>query len=114
MVAYPDVQEKVQKELDAELGPSQLIRYEDRKNLPYTNAVIHEIQRYSNIVPVGLPRQCVKDTMLQGFPIEKVQSRSLSFHQRANVLRIQLIGVSTYTVDLSFFCFAAPPLSSNT
>nr|XP_042699895.1 cytochrome P450 2C13, male-specific-like [Chrysemys picta bellii] len=71
MVTYPDVQEKVQKELDAELGPSQLICYEDRKNLPYTNAVIHEIQRYSNIVAVGIPRTCVKDTMLQGFPIEK-------------------------------------------
>uniref|UniRef100_A0A8C3SIU0 Uncharacterized protein n=1 Tax=Chelydra serpentina TaxID=8475 RepID=A0A8C3SIU0_CHESE len=53
------------------LGPSILIGYEDRKKLPYTNAVIHEIQRYSSITAVGVPRECVKDTMLQGFPIEK-------------------------------------------
>ncbi|KFV18466.1 Cytochrome P450 2J6, partial [Tauraco erythrolophus] len=71
MVVYPDIQEKVQKELDAVLGCSHLICYEDRKKLPYTNAVIHEIQRYSNIVLVALPRQTVKDTELLGFPIPK-------------------------------------------
>ncbi|XP_017665939.1 PREDICTED: cytochrome P450 2J2-like [Lepidothrix coronata] len=56
MVAYPDIQEKVQKELDAVLGPSKLICYEDRRELPYTNAVVHEIQRFSNIISVGMPR----------------------------------------------------------
>ncbi|CAM4715378.1 cytochrome P450 2J6-like [Lepidochelys kempii] len=71
MMAYPDIQEKVQKELDAVLGPSKLISYEDRKELPFTYAVVHEIQRYSSIVAVGVPRECVKDTVLQGFPIEK-------------------------------------------
>ncbi|NXJ96044.1 CP2J6 protein, partial [Corythaixoides concolor] len=71
MVVYPDIQEKVQKELDAVLGCSHLICYEDRKKLPYTNAVIHEIQRYSNIVLIALPRQSVKDTELLGFPIPK-------------------------------------------
>uniref|UniRef100_A0A8C8RJ50 Uncharacterized protein n=1 Tax=Pelusios castaneus TaxID=367368 RepID=A0A8C8RJ50_9SAUR len=71
MVVHPDIQEKVQKELDAVLGPSQLICYVDRKKLPYTNAVIHEILRYSTTVAVGVPRQCIKDTTLQGFPIEK-------------------------------------------
>ncbi|XP_065604304.1 cytochrome P450 2J6-like [Cyrtonyx montezumae] len=71
MVAYPDVQEKVHKELDAVLGSSHLICYADRKNLPYTNAVIHEIQRYSNIVLIALPRHTVKDMELLGFPIPK-------------------------------------------
>ncbi|XP_039344312.1 cytochrome P450 2J2-like [Mauremys reevesii] len=71
MVAYPDIQENVQKELDTVLGPSQLICYEDRKNLPYTNAVIHEIQRYCSIVLIAIPRESGKDTTLQGFPIPK-------------------------------------------
>lgn len=65
--------EKVQKELDAVLGCSHLICYEDRKKLPYTNAVIHEIQRYSNIILIALPRQSLKDTELLGFPVPKVQ-----------------------------------------
>uniref|UniRef100_A0A8C2TSH5 Uncharacterized protein n=1 Tax=Coturnix japonica TaxID=93934 RepID=A0A8C2TSH5_COTJA len=63
--------EKVHKELDAVLGSSRLICYTDRKNLPYTNAVIHEIQRYSNIVLIALPRYTVKDTELLGFRIPK-------------------------------------------
>uniref|UniRef100_A0A8B9EEP6 Cytochrome P450 2J6-like n=1 Tax=Anser cygnoides TaxID=8845 RepID=A0A8B9EEP6_ANSCY len=71
MVVYPDVQEKVQKELDAVLGRSNLACYTDRKRLPYTNAVIHEIQRYSNIILIALPRQTVKDTELLGYPIPK-------------------------------------------
>ncbi|XP_068261756.1 cytochrome P450 2J6-like [Nyctibius grandis] len=71
MVVYPDIQEKVQKELDAVLGCSHLICYEDRKKLPYTNAVIHEIQRYSNIVLIAPPRLSVKDTELLGFRIPK-------------------------------------------
>uniref|UniRef100_A0A8C0BFA0 Cytochrome P450 2J6 n=1 Tax=Buteo japonicus TaxID=224669 RepID=A0A8C0BFA0_9AVES len=71
MVVNPDIQEKVQKELDAVLGPSQVICYEDWKKLPYTNAMVHEIQRFSNFVFVGMPRVCVRDTILLGFPIKK-------------------------------------------
>uniref|UniRef100_A0A8D0L8Z7 Cytochrome P450 family 2 subfamily AB member 17 n=1 Tax=Sphenodon punctatus TaxID=8508 RepID=A0A8D0L8Z7_SPHPU len=71
MVVHQDIQEKVQKELDAVLEPSQLICYEDRKRLPYTNAVIHEIQRYSNIVAVGAMRTNVTGTTLLGFPLQK-------------------------------------------
>ncbi|XP_069071504.1 cytochrome P450 2J2-like isoform X2 [Pleurodeles waltl] len=71
MVVHPIIQGKVQQELDTIIGPSQEIKYEDRKKLPYTNAVIHEILRYGNIVSVGLPRLCLKDTVLQGFPIKK-------------------------------------------
>ncbi|XP_039183314.1 cytochrome P450 2J6-like [Crotalus tigris] len=72
MVAYPDTQAKVQKELDDTLGSSsRLICCSDRRNLPYTNAVIHEIQRYANIILIGGPRQSVKDTTVLGFPIQK-------------------------------------------
>ncbi|NXU13964.1 CP2J6 protein, partial [Pardalotus punctatus] len=71
MVIYPDIQEKVQKELDAVVGSSHVFCYEDRKKLPYTNAVIHEIQRYSNILLIALPRLSVKDTELLGYHVPK-------------------------------------------
>uniref|UniRef100_A0A8C0BFB0 Uncharacterized protein n=1 Tax=Buteo japonicus TaxID=224669 RepID=A0A8C0BFB0_9AVES len=45
MVQYPEIQEKVQREIEAVLEPSHIISYEDRKKLPYTNAVIHEALR---------------------------------------------------------------------
>ncbi|NXG08751.1 CP2J6 protein, partial [Sakesphorus luctuosus] len=71
MVVYPHIQEKVQKELDAVLGCSHVFCYEDRKKLPYTNAVIHEIQRYSNIILIALPRLSVKNTELLGYHLPK-------------------------------------------
>ncbi|KAM3834934.1 cytochrome P450 2J2-like [Vipera latastei] len=71
MVLYPDIQAKVQKEIDTLIPPGQPISYEDRKNLPYTNAVVHEIQRFSNIVAIGIPRYCIRDTMIQKFRFRK-------------------------------------------
>ncbi|KAL7991107.1 hypothetical protein Chor_014537 [Crotalus horridus] len=73
LLKYPDVQEKVHHEIDAILGPSQTITYEDRNRLPYTNAVLHEIVRYSNITITGPLRKCLKDFDMLGFPIRKYQ-----------------------------------------
>ncbi|KAM5191596.1 cytochrome P450 2J6-like [Mantella aurantiaca] len=70
MVAYPDVQKKVQKELDAVLNGS-VIHYEDRKRLHYTNAVIHEIQRFGNIAAVGLARTCIRDVSVSGYTLHR-------------------------------------------
>ncbi|XP_068945237.1 cytochrome P450 2J2-like [Petaurus breviceps papuanus] len=71
MIHHRDVQEKVQKELDAVLAPSQAISLEDRKHLPYTNAVLHEVQRFCSVISVGAVRRCVAATAVQGFPIHK-------------------------------------------
>lgn len=71
MLNHLDIQAKVQQELDAVLGPTHVIEYEDRKRLPYTNAVVHEILRFSNIVSVGIVRQVIKETMLQDFQLKK-------------------------------------------
>ncbi|KAF7235658.1 Cytochrome P450 2J2 [Varanus komodoensis] len=71
MVVYPDVQENIQKEIDAVLTPSQCIFYEDQKKMPYTNAVIHEILRFNFVLLVGSFRRCTKDTTILGFPIKK-------------------------------------------
>ncbi|XP_026180297.1 cytochrome P450 2K1-like [Mastacembelus armatus] len=48
MAKYPHIQDKVQEELNRVVGSRQ-VQVEDRKNLPYTDAVIHETQRMGNI-----------------------------------------------------------------
>ncbi|KAM4045308.1 cytochrome P450 2J4-like [Anomaloglossus baeobatrachus] len=70
MVAFPDIQQTVQKELESVLNGSQVC-YEDRKHLPYTNAVIHEILRYANIAAVGIPRTCIKDLRVRNYSLQK-------------------------------------------
>ncbi|KAH0624276.1 hypothetical protein JD844_007964 [Phrynosoma platyrhinos] len=62
------------KEMEDVLGSSHSICYEDRKKLPYTNAVIHEVQRAKYILPVGVPRRCSKELNMLGFHIPRVQN----------------------------------------
>ncbi|KAL7991095.1 hypothetical protein Chor_014525, partial [Crotalus horridus] len=71
MANHLDVQDKVHKEIKEALGSSHSISYQDRKKVPYTNAVIHEIMRNKFILLFGLPRQCVKDVYVDNFLIPK-------------------------------------------
>ncbi|XP_033006721.1 cytochrome P450 2J2-like [Lacerta agilis] len=68
---HPDIQDKMHKEIEDVLGSSHSICYQDKKKLPYTNAVIHEMQRFKYVFLFGLPRQCAKDVKLRGFLIPK-------------------------------------------
>ncbi|KAM9239402.1 cytochrome P450 2J2 [Leptosomus discolor] len=71
MVLYPEIQARVQAEIDTVIGQARQPALEDRNNMPYTNAVIHEVQRKSNIIPFNVPRMTTKDTILDGFHIPK-------------------------------------------
>uniref|UniRef100_A0A3P8QB65 Uncharacterized protein n=1 Tax=Astatotilapia calliptera TaxID=8154 RepID=A0A3P8QB65_ASTCA len=71
MAKYPHIQEQVHEELRHVVG-SRKVSADDRKNLPYTDAVIHEIQRLANILPVCLPHQTSQDVTFQGYFIKKV------------------------------------------
>ncbi|KAM8961768.1 cytochrome P450 2J2-like isoform 2-T2 [Pelodytes ibericus] len=71
MLAHPDIQVKIQKELDAVADGSSVICYDDRKRLPYTNAVVHEIQRFSSIAAVGIARCNIRDITLDGYHLKK-------------------------------------------
>ncbi|XP_029014807.1 cytochrome P450 2K1-like [Betta splendens] len=70
MAKYPHIQDQVQEELSRVVG-SRCVRVEDRKNLPYTDAVIHETQRLANIVPMSLFHKTSRDITFQGHFIKK-------------------------------------------
>ncbi|XP_062915416.1 cytochrome P450 2K1-like isoform X2 [Mobula hypostoma] len=67
MMKYPLIQEKVHDEINMVIGSEQFPRTEDRKNLPYTNAVIHEIQRFADIVPLNVMHSTTEDLNFKGY-----------------------------------------------
>uniref|UniRef100_A0A3Q0THP9 Cytochrome P450, family 2, subfamily P, polypeptide 6 n=1 Tax=Amphilophus citrinellus TaxID=61819 RepID=A0A3Q0THP9_AMPCI len=71
MIYYPDIQERVQAEIDAVIGSSRQSSMSDRENMPYTDAVIHEIQRMADIIPINLAHMTSKDTTLDKYTIPK-------------------------------------------
>ncbi|XP_026088812.1 cytochrome P450 2J2-like [Carassius auratus] len=64
LITYPEVQEKVQEEIDRVIGRSKEPSIADKANMPYTEAVIHEILRFGDIVPMNGLRMADKDTTL--------------------------------------------------
>uniref|UniRef100_A0A3P9CIH4 Cytochrome P450, family 2, subfamily P, polypeptide 6 n=1 Tax=Maylandia zebra TaxID=106582 RepID=A0A3P9CIH4_9CICH len=71
MIYYPDIQERVQAEIDAVIGSSRQPSMSDREKMPYTDAVVHEIQRMANIIPLNLAHMTSKDTTLDNYAIPK-------------------------------------------
>ncbi|KAM5165067.1 cytochrome P450 2C5-like [Mantella aurantiaca] len=70
MITYPDIQRKVQYEIEKVIR-SSAPHAGHRKNMPYTDAVIHEIQRFGNIVPTNLPHCTTQDVNFRGYFIPK-------------------------------------------
>ncbi|MBN3304565.1 CP2J2 protein, partial [Amia calva] len=71
MMKYPEIQEKVQAEIDRVIGQARPPSMADRANMPYTDAVIHEVQRMGNIIPLNIPKIALKDTTVGGYFIPK-------------------------------------------
>ncbi|KAM9316091.1 cytochrome P450 2C31-like [Gastrophryne carolinensis] len=70
MIKYPDIQRKVQNEIEKVIG-SSVPQTKHRKEMPYTNAVIHEIQRFGNIAPANFPHCTTQDVRFRGYYIPK-------------------------------------------
>ncbi|KAM4652286.1 cytochrome P450 2D15-like [Discoglossus pictus] len=71
MLLYPQIQRQVHNEIDRVIGRDGIPTSEDQVNMPFTSAVIHETQRYGNILPTSLLHMARKDTIIQGFHISK-------------------------------------------
>lgn len=71
LLKYPQVTAKVQEEIDSVVGRHRSICMQDRSSMPYTYATVHEVQRYIDLSPTGLPRAVTCDTKFRNYLIPR-------------------------------------------
>ncbi|NXT46944.1 CP2C1 protein, partial [Pluvianellus socialis] len=71
LAKYPHIQAKVQEEIDVVVGAGCAPSTEDRLRMPYTNAVIHELQRFHKTRIENFPRMTTQDVVFRGHAIPK-------------------------------------------
>ncbi|XP_029420947.1 cytochrome P450 1A1 isoform X1 [Nannospalax galili] len=71
LVTNPQIQRKIQEELDTVIGRERRPRLSDRPQLPYLEAFILETFRHASFVPFTIPHSTTRDTSLNGFYIPK-------------------------------------------
>uniref|UniRef100_A0A673K071 Cytochrome P450 2G1-like n=1 Tax=Sinocyclocheilus rhinocerous TaxID=307959 RepID=A0A673K071_9TELE len=70
LIKHPHIQGIVQEDI---IGQNRIPTMDDRKSLPFTDAVIHEVQRYLDIVPLNVPHYATRDISFRGYIIPKVR-----------------------------------------
>ncbi|GBN61637.1 Cytochrome P450 2C39, partial [Araneus ventricosus] len=68
---HPDVQKKVQEELDSVVGRERLPSWTDKQNLPYLDATIQELYRKAALFLVLTMYSNFKETTIEGYRIPK-------------------------------------------
>ena len=75
LTCYPIVQKKIQGEIDVVVGKGKEVSWDLKTKMPYTMAVLKEIQRFADIAPTGLLHKTVCDVSLGGFELPQVTGR---------------------------------------
>ncbi|XP_053117708.1 cytochrome P450 2C19-like [Hemicordylus capensis] len=69
LTEHPAVEAKIHEELDRVIGRERPPVMKDRPQMPYTNAVLHEAQRFLDLFPLGIVRTARRDFEIEGFTI---------------------------------------------
>ncbi|XP_011855257.1 PREDICTED: cytochrome P450 2C21-like isoform X2 [Mandrillus leucophaeus] len=71
LLKHPEISAKVWEEIDHVVGKNRSVCMQDRSRMPYTDAVVHEIQRYIDLIPTSLPHAVTQDIRFREYLIPK-------------------------------------------
>lgn len=69
MTLYPAFQKRAHAEIDQLLHGARLPTIEDQKDLPFTEALIKEVLRFSPVAPLALPHRVTQEDTYEGYRI---------------------------------------------
>ncbi|KAH9941412.1 cytochrome P450 [Amylocystis lapponica] len=67
MLLYPEVQRKVQEEIDRVVGLDRLPEFSDEQSLPYVTAVVKEVLRWQPVAPLGIAHRLSEADHYKGY-----------------------------------------------
>uniref|UniRef100_A0A4X2L8Z9 unspecific monooxygenase n=1 Tax=Vombatus ursinus TaxID=29139 RepID=A0A4X2L8Z9_VOMUR len=68
---FKKANDKIREEIDHVIGQNRSPCMKDRRSMPYTDAVVHEIQRHLDLIPSNLPHAAKQDTQFRQYAIPK-------------------------------------------
>uniref|UniRef100_A0A668AJ00 Cytochrome P450, family 17, subfamily A, polypeptide 1 n=1 Tax=Myripristis murdjan TaxID=586833 RepID=A0A668AJ00_9TELE len=71
LIHHPQVQRRIQEELDSKIGGDRTPQLSDRGSLPYLEATIREVLRIRPVAPLLIPHVALSDTSLGEFTVRK-------------------------------------------
>jgi cytochrome P450 len=71
MTLYPEIQRKAQAEIDAVVGTDRLPSLSDLPHLPYVEAIVKEVFRCNQVLPLGVPHVLREDDVYNGYVLPK-------------------------------------------
>uniref|UniRef100_A0ACB8F9U1 Uncharacterized protein n=1 Tax=Sphaerodactylus townsendi TaxID=933632 RepID=A0ACB8F9U1_9SAUR len=71
LLHYPEVQQKIQEELDQTVGFDRYPQLSDRQHMPYLEATIREVLRIRPVSPLLIPHEALTDTRIGEYDIPK-------------------------------------------
>lgn len=84
----------MREEIDHVVGKNRSVCMQDRSRMPYTDAVVHEIQRYIDLIPISVPHAVTQDIWFREYLIPKVRDiMSVTFLRclrQSNIIAVEL------------------------
>ncbi|XP_027696455.1 cytochrome P450 2C23-like [Vombatus ursinus] len=71
ILKHPEVQAKIHEEIDRVIGRNRAPSIKDRQDMPYVDAVVHEVQRFIDLIPLNLPHAVTQDIQFQQYVLPK-------------------------------------------
>ncbi|XP_037353311.1 cytochrome P450 2C19-like isoform X5 [Talpa occidentalis] len=71
LLKHPEVTAKAQEEIERVIGRHRSPSMQDKGHMPYMEAFVHEVQRYTDLLPTNLPHAVTRDIRFRNYLIPK-------------------------------------------